>query len=374
MVDSGEVIDLSAIHGFKADKHSTGGVGDKVTPILGPLVAAAGVRFPKLSGRGLAHTGGTLDKLESISGFRIDLSVDEFIRQVNAIGVAITGQSGELVPADGVIYGLRDVTATVDSIPLIASSVMSKKIAAGADGIVLDVKCGRGAFMHTRDDAVRLARLMVAIGEAAGRRTAAVVTSMDEPLGQAVGNALEIAEAIAVLRHQDGGGELREVCLLLGAQILVMAGMAGSIEAATRVLEDILASGAALDKLRELIRWQGGDERVADQPELLPRAAEVLPLPSPSAGYVQRVDARQVGTVVMELGAGRKVKGASVDLAVGVVLRTSIGDRVAAGQSLAEIHTNHRIPNEEAQRLLLDAFELGPTPPPPRPHVLDVIG
>lgn len=270
MVHSGEVIDLTAIHGFKADKHSTGGVGDKVTPILGPLVASAGVYFPKLSGRGLGHTGGTLDKLESIPGLRVDLSIEQFIAQVNAIGLAVTGQTAELVPADGILYGLRDVTGTVDSVPLIASSVMSKKIAAGADGIVLDVKCGRGAFMQTQPEAVSLARLMVAIGEAAGKHTTALVTAMEEPLGNAVGNALEIAEAIETLRELDTGwpgqgpDELRDVCLLLGAYILEMASLCNSIEDGVAILAEKIASGAALDKLRAMIEWQGGDIRVVD--------------------------------------------------------------------------------------------------------------
>ncbi len=374
MVRSGQIIDLSVIQGFKADKHSTGGVGDKVTPVLGPLVASAGVFFPKLSGRGLAHTGGTLDKLESIPGFRVDLSVDQFIHQVNTIGVAINGQTGELVPADGILYTLRDLTATVDSIPLIASSVMSKKIAAGADGIVLDVKCGRGAFMQTQEQAAALARLMVAIGEAAGKRTAAFVTSMEEPLGYAVGNALEIAEAIAMLRGRDqAGDDLREVCLLLGAHILTMAGVAESVEAAQAMLTERITSGAALAKLREMIEWQGGDPRVADDPTLLPQADTVVPVPGPREGFVRRIDARQVGMAVMELGAGRKTKGEPVDHAVGVVLKVHVGDPVKSGQNLANIHTNRRIPDDEALAQVLDAFEIGPKPPPRTPHVLEIV-
>ena len=373
MVRSGEVIDLSAIPGFKADKHSTGGVGDKVTPILGPLVASAGVFFPKLSGRGLAHTGGTLDKLEAIPGFRVDLSIEEFIRQVNAIGLAISGQTGELVPADGILYGLRDVTATVESVPLIASSVMSKKIAAGADGIVLDVKCGRRAFMQTQEEASALARLMVAIGRAAGKRTTAFVTSMEEPLGYAVGNALEIAEAIGTLRGEDEGGDLREVCMLLGAHILTMAGVAGSVEEAQPVLAERIRSGAAANKLRAMLSWQDGDPRVVDEPGILPQAAEVVPAPSPREGFVRRIDARQVGMAAMELGAGRKTKGEPVDHAVGVVLEVQVGDAVRAGQSLARIHTNGRISNEEAVRGVLEAFEIGEERVVRGAHVLEVI-
>lgn len=376
MVHSGDVIDLRSIPGFKVDKHSTGGVGDKVTPILGPLVASAGVHFPKLSGRGLGHTGGTLDKLESIPGFRVDLSIDELIRQVQAIGLAVTGQTAELVPADGVLYDLRDVTATVDSVPLIASSVMSKKIAAGADGIVLDVKCGRGAFMQTQAEAEALARLMVVIGESAGKRTMAVVTSMEEPLGRAVGNALEIAESIEVLRgsgEERGLGTLREVCLFLGAHALILAGLADEVNVAIEVLEERIASGAALEKLQQMIAWQGGDASVTTDLTRLPRAREVIPIVSPRAGYVRRIDARQVGEVVAELGAGRKVKGEPVDLAVGVVLDAAVGVRVRGGQLLASIHTNGKIPNEEAQRLLLKAFDIGEEPPVPLPHVLNVV-
>lgn len=373
MVHSGDVIDLSPIPGFKADKHSTGGVGDKVTPILGPLVASAGVYFPKISGRGLGHTGGTLDKLESIPGFRVDLSIEELIRQVTAIGLAVTGQTGELVPADGILYGLRDVTGTVDSVPLIASSVMSKKIAAGADGVVLDVKAGHGAFMQDQESAEQLARLMVSIGEAAGTRMSAVVTAMDEPLGAAVGNALEIVEAIEVLRGEEGRSSthtLRDVTLALGAHILVMAGVSSSLEAATSLLAERLRNGAALHKFREMIEWQGGNPAVVDDPGLLPQAREVIPLQSPRNGWVRAIDALQVGIAVMELGAGRKTKGEAVDYAVGVVLEVEAGDPVNTGQPIAAIHTDGTIPNQQAEALVLAAFEIGPEPPAGRPHIL----
>lgn len=372
MVHSGAVIDLTAIHGFKADKHSTGGVGDKVTPVLGPLVASAGVYFPKLSGRGLGHTGGTLDKLESIPGLRVDLSIEEFISQVNAIGPAVTGQTAELVPADGILYGLRDVTGTVESVPLIASSVMSKKIAAGADGIVLDVKCGRGAFMQTQPEAVALARLMVAIGEAAGKRTTAIVTAMEEPLGNAVGNALEIAEAIETLRGR-GPDDLRDVCLLLGAHILAMAGLCDGIDDGTAILAEKISSGAALGKLREMIAWQGGDGRVVDTPSLLPQARSVITVPSPVDGYIRRIDALAIGHLAADLGAGRQVKGAPVDPAVGVVLAVHAGDRVAKGQSLASIHTNGRIPDDGAVRALLAAYAFTGEPVSVSPHVLEIV-
>ncbi|MBV9279387.1 MAG: thymidine phosphorylase, partial [Chloroflexi bacterium] len=330
--------------------------------------------FPKLSGRGLGRTGGTLDKLESIPGFRVDLSIEEFIRQVREIGLAISGQTGELVPADGVLYAMRDVTATVESIPLIASSVMSKKIAAGADGIVLDVKCGRGAFMQTREQALALARLMVAIGQSAGKRTVAFVTSMEEPLGDAVGNALEVAEAIATLRGERPEGDaLREVCMLLGGHILAMAGVADSVEVGKEDLAERISSGAALTKLREMVEWQGGDPRVVDDPGILPRARDVVPVPSPMGGYVRGIDARQVGDVVADLGAGRKVKGEPIDPAVGAVLRVQVGDHVEPGQNLADIHTNERIPNHQAIAQLLQAFEIGPEPPARAPHVLEIV-
>ncbi|MGH2447125.1 MAG: thymidine phosphorylase [Chloroflexota bacterium] len=372
MVRSGEVIDLSSIPGFKADKHSTGGVGDKVTLILGPLLAAAGISFAKLSGRSLGHTGGTLDKLESIPGFRVDLSIDQMMRQVRAIGLAVGGQTAELVPADGVLYALRDVTATVESIPLIASSVMSKKIAAGADCIVLDVKCGRGAFMTNPAEAGELARLMVSIGQAAGKRTAAVVTSMEAPLGKAVGNALEVAEAIGVLRGEIDG-ELRDVTVMLGAQGLLMAGVARSEEEGKQRLLTLIADGAALAKLREMIRWQGGEPGVIERLDLLPRASEIHQLTSPAGGFVASVDALAVGRLAADLGAGRRVKGEAVDPAVGVLLHAQIGDRVEAGQVLAEVHTNGAVPNQVALERLGEAFRLESEPVRPVPHVLEVV-
>jgi pyrimidine-nucleoside phosphorylase len=372
MVASGDVVDLGEINGFKADKHSTGGVGDKVTLVLGPLVAAAGVRFPKLSGRGLGHTGGTLDKLESIPGFRVDLTIKEFIEQVNRIGLAVTGQTRELVPADAVLYALRDVTATVDSVPLIASSVMSKKIAAGADGIVLDVKCGRGAFMRTQEDASALACLMVAIGEAAGRQTMALVTDMESPLGSAVGNALEVEEAITALRGE-GPEDLLQICLLLGAHILRMARIEMDISRGADLLRERIADGFALGKLRQMIEAQGGEPRVVDDPMLLPRARDVVEVPCPVTGYVQRIDALGIGMAAMELGAGRQVKDAPVDHAVGIVLEKHIGERVEPGQVLARIHTNERVPTHAVIRDVLGCFSFDAEPPLLRPHVREVI-
>jgi pyrimidine-nucleoside phosphorylase len=376
MVRSGETIDLSAIEGFKVDKHSTGGVGDKVSLILGPLLAATGVRFPKLSGRGLAHTGGTLDKLESIPGMRVDLSLREFIQQVQAIGLAITGQTADLVPADGILYALRDVTGTVDSIPLIASSVMSKKIAAGADGILLDVKCGRGAFMKTRAAALELAQQMVTIGRAAGKQTLAVITAMDQPLGHAVGNALEVAEAIEALWGQ-GPSDLLEEVLSLGAYALQMASLTVDVEHGKHILREKIKDGSALDRLRQMIAWQGGDARVVDDRSLLPRAPRVIAVHSQQAGYVQHVDALKVGTVALKLGAGRYLKGEPVDPAVGVMLHAKAGDSVEPGSVLAELHVpasgQERYPIEELAGELRMAYSLGIEPPPPMQPVLEVV-
>lgn len=379
MVRSGQTVDLRAIDGFKADKHSTGGVGDKVTLVLGPLVAAAGVKFPKLSGRGLAHTGGTLDKLESIPGMRVDLSMEEFIDQVRAIGLAVTGQTRELAPADGVLYALRDQTGTVDSIPLIASSVMCKKLAAGADGILLDVKCGRGAFMKTQDDARELARQMVAIGRAAGKQTRAVVTSMDTPLGLAVGNALEVREAIDTLRGSGPDDVLREV-LALSAEIIAMAGLAAGGGDAEGTLRELLEDGSALEKLREMIGAQGGNARVVDDPDLLPQAPVTVTVESTMAGHVQAVDALAIGGVAMDLGAGRRAKSDSISFSAGVVLRAKPSahlSQVEIGSPLAELH----IPADRVPAVPLDllrsrtaaAFTIGPDPPNAPPAVLATI-
>jgi pyrimidine-nucleoside phosphorylase len=366
MVHSGATVDLSSIEGFKVDKHSTGGVGDKVTLVLGPLVAAAGVKFPKLSGRGLAHTGGTLDKLESIPSMRVDLSLTEFVEQVAAIGLAVTGQTQELVPADGVIYELRNQTGTVDSAPLIASSVMSKKIAAGADGIILDVKCGKGAFMKTVRQAETLARQMVDIGQAAGKTTRALVTSMDQPLGLAVGNALEVAESIAVL-HGEGPEDLVDEVLALGAEILVMAGVSSNVEAGRSLLRARLHDGTAAEKLRQMITWQGGNATVVDDVDILPRAERVLPVLGDGEGYVQAVDAMAIGTVAMELGAGRRAKNDPVAPSAGVLLHVKPGpDRIDTGSVLADLHIppgwDQRVPIDRLTEEVRQAFTFGPEP------------
>ncbi len=372
MARSGDVIDLSAIRGKKVDKHSTGGVGDKVSLVLVPLVAACGAPVAKMSGRGLGHTGGTLDKLESIPGFQVERSSQEFIDQVNRVGCAVVGQSGNLVPADKKLYALRDVTATVDSIPLIASSIMSKKIAGGADAIVLDVKTGSGAFMKTLDDSFRLAEAMVAIGKQVGREVAAFVSDMDQPLGYAVGNALEVAEAIETLRGF-GPKDLEEVCLHLGAQMLRLAGIAPDAEAARKMLTRALRTGQGLNKLVEMVEAQGGDASYIRQPVKLPRAAQVIPLPSPVGGYVEHIEALEVGVAALLLGAGRERKDSVLDLGVGIILKKKVGDRVEAGESLAELHVNSERRLAEARERLLGAYRIGQTEPPTRPLIYGLV-
>ena len=340
MASSGDQFDLSAIAGIKVDKHSTGGVGDTTTLVLAPLVAAAGVPVAKMSGRGLGHTGGTIDKLESIPGFQVELERDAFIAQVNRVGVAVIGQSGNLTPADKKLYGLRDVTATVNSIPLIASSIMSKKIASGADRIVLDVKTGNGAFMKSLDKSIELAQAMVEIGTAVGRDTIAVISSMEEPLGLSVGNALEVRSAIETLSGH-GPADLVELCLELGANMVVLAGKATSVKEAKGYLKQCLMSGAALAKFREFIAAQGGNPDVVDNPSLLPSAKRIVPVTSPTTGYISAIEAEQIGVAAMRLGAGRATKESIVDLAVGIVLHAKTGHFVKAGDLIAELHVNH---------------------------------
>ncbi|MNJ26398.1 Pyrimidine-nucleoside phosphorylase [compost metagenome] len=339
MVHSGDTIDLSAIEGVKVDKHSTGGVGDTTTLVLAPLVAALDIPVVKMSGRGLGHTGGTIDKLEAISGFHVEIGKEEFVKLVNEHKIAIVGQSGNLTPADKKLYALRDVTATVDSIPLIASSIMSKKIAAGADAIVLDVKTGAGAFMKTVEDAGELAHAMVSIGNNVGRRTMAVISDMSQPLGAAIGNALEVREAIATLRGS-GPKDLEELCLALGRQMVFLAGKAASLEEAEEKLREAIRSGKALDKFKEFIANQGGDASIVDDPGKLPTAAYQIEVPAKSAGVVASIVADEIGTAAMLLGAGRATKNSEIDLAVGLMLNKKIGDKVAKGESLVTIHAN----------------------------------
>ena len=338
MAHSGEVIDLSSIAGIKVDKHSTGGVGDTTTLILAPLVASVGVPVAKMSGRGLGYTGGTLDKLESIPGFKIELTEEKFIQLVNESQVAVIGQSGNLAPADKKLYALRDVTATVNSIPLIASSIMSKKIAAGADAIVLDVTTGDGAFMKNLADARRLAKTMVRIGALANRQTMAVISDMSQPLGEAIGNSLEVVEAIETLQGK-GPADLLEMCYVLGSQMVVLAKKADTLAAARQLLEAALISGKALAKFKEMIRNQGGDETVVDHPTRLLTAPYQIPVRAKKAGIVTKLVANELGIAAMMLGAGRKTKEEAIDHAVGLKLHKKVGERVAIGETLLTIYS-----------------------------------
>ena len=351
MMHSGEVVDLSAIEGVKADKHSTGGVGDKTSLILCPMVVACGLRIAKMSGRGLGHTGGTLDKLESFPGYNISIGERRFIENVNRIGVSLIGQTADIVPADKKLYALRDVTGTVPSIPLIVSSIMSKKLASGADVIVLDVKCGSGAFMKTEEQARELARGLTRIGRLAGKKCAAVITDMDQPLGRAVGNALEVKEAISVLKGETKG-DLLELCLTLGSCMLTEAGAAPDIEAARGQLLGTIESGAALDKLAQLVEAQDGDPRAVYDTSLLPMAPVQLEAISEVSGFLSHMDCEKVGLISMHLGGGRATKESEIDLSVGLVLHKKVGDRVEQGESLGTIHASTREKAEEAARLL----------------------
>ncbi|WP_165006439.1 MULTISPECIES: pyrimidine-nucleoside phosphorylase [unclassified Enterococcus] len=339
IANSGDVIDLSSFDGIKVDKHSTGGVGDTTTLILAPLVASVGVTVAKMSGRGLGYTGGTLDKLEAIPGFQIELSDEEFVRIVNESKVAVIGQSGNLAPADKKLYALRDVTATVDSIPLIASSIMSKKIAAGADAIVLDVTTGDGAFMKNIEDARRLAKTMTSIGKLANRQTVAVISDMSEPLGEAIGNSLEVVEAIETLQGK-GPEDLVEMCYALGSQMVVLAGKAETVDQARGLLEEALTSGKALAKFKEMIQNQGGDASIVDHPERILTARYVVELPAKQSGIVSKIVANELGIAAMMLGAGRKTKEDDIDHAVGLKLHKKIGDSVQQGESLLTIYSN----------------------------------
>lgn len=357
MAHSGEMIDLSSIQGIKVDKHSTGGVGDTTTLILAPLVASVGVSVAKMSGRGLGYTGGTIDKLEAIPGFHVEIPDDDFIRLVNESHVAVIGQSGDLAPADKKLYALRDVTATVDSIPLIASSIMSKKIAAGADAIVLDVTTGEGAFMKSIEEAKRLAETMVRIGQLADRQTMAVISDMSQPLGEAIGNSLEVVEAIETLQG-NGPEDLVEMCYVLGSQMVVLAKKAATLEEARELLEEALVSGKALAKFREMIRNQGGDDTIVDEPHRLLTAKYEIELPAKETGVVQKMVANEIGIAAMRLGAGRATKEDSVDHAVGLKLHKKVGMPVTSGESLLTIYANQE-DIEEVKELLYKNIEIG---------------
>lgn len=372
MAKSGDQIDLSPIHGIKVDKHSTGGVGDKTTLVLAPMVAAAGVPVAKMSGRGLGHTGGTIDKLESIAGFQVELSREAFFKQVNEIGVSLIGQSGNITPADKKLYALRDVTATVDSIPLIASSVMSKKIAAGADAIVLDVKTGSGAFMKTLDDSILLAQAMVDIGTEVGRQTVAIISDMDQPLGHLIGNALEVEEAIYTLRGH-GPSDLHDLCMTLGSHMLVLGEQAGTIDEAKAKLEAHIQDGSAFERLKQLVQAQQGDADMIEHPERLPHAAKKIEVKAESSGYVAAIEAESIGIAAMLLGAGRETKESQIDLAVGIDLRKKVADPVQAGDVLAILHVNDESRASEASARIVKAYQLSSSAVEQKPLVYAIV-
>lgn len=355
MADSGDRLDLSAISGVKADKHSTGGVGDKTSLVLAPMVAALGVKMAKMSGRGLGHTGGTIDKLESFPGFQTSLSEQQFISNVNNVGMAITGQTGNLAPADKKLYALRDVTATVDNISLIASSIMSKKIAAGADAIVLDVKTGSGAFMKTEDDARELAKEMVRIGTGAKRKTAAVISQMDEPLGFAVGNALEVIEAVQTLKGK-GPKDLSELCIALGSHMLVLANAANNLDEAAKKLKNTITEGTAYEKFIEFVTVQGGKREDVENVERLISVDIIKEIPAPCSGYIEHIQSDEVGIAAMLLGGGRETKESKIDLSVGIVLKKKVGDYVKAGEPLAVMYANDPVRFDAAKKRLLSAY------------------
>lgn len=368
IVNSGDRLDLSDIAPFVVDKHSSGGVGDKTTLVVAPIVAACGLPVAKMSGRALGFTGGTLDKLESIPGFRADLTTEEFLAQVRQHGIVVAGQSKDLAPADGKLYALRDVTATVDSIPLIAASIMSKKIASGANGIVLDVKVGRGAFMETEERALELAKTMVRIGRSLGRRVTAVLSDMNQPLGLAVGNAVEVKEAIDTLNGR-GPADFLQHCLTVAGQMVLLAGRAKDDSEAQEVLLRQIRSGAGLAKLKEMVAAQGGNTAYVDEPERLPKAAIAQSFFAPQSGYIAAIDARTVGLTAALLGAGRQKKGDPVDYAVGIVFQHKVGDYVNVGEPLLTIHANSADKLREAQLRLRSAIRFSDAPPAPYPLI-----
>jgi len=370
MVHSGRILDLTGVVDIAVDKHSSGGVGDKTTLAVLPMVAACGLPVGKMSGRGLGFSGGTLDKMESIPGYRVDLNTDEFKKQLKEKGIVLTGQSLDLAPADGKLYGLRDVTGTVSSIPLIASSIMSKKIAGGAQAIVLDVKVGKGAFMETLGEAHQLADLMVKIGELAGRKTICLLSDMNQPLGHAVGNALEVKEAIDTLKG-GGPGDFREHCLHVSAHMLVVGKRARDLNEGRALAEKAILNGTAFEKFRVLVRAQGGDVSFVDNPDKLPKAKIVEVIKSPQTGYLAQVDARSVGEAAVALGAGRAKKSDNVDHAVGFIIHYKVGDKVEAGEPLFTIHANDTKKQAEAHENVLAAHVFSAAPVPPLPLFYD---
>jgi pyrimidine-nucleoside phosphorylase len=372
MIDSGKIIDLSSIPGIKVDKHSTGGVGDTTTLALAPMVAAAGVKVAKMSGRGLGHTGGTIDKLESIEGFKTELSLNKFIKIVKKVGVSIISSTSDLVPADKKLYALRDVTGTVDSIPLIVSSIMSKKLAAGADAIVLDITTGSGAFMREYKDALKLGKIMVDIGLEFKKEIIGVVSNMDEPLGFAIGNSLEVKEAIEILKDK-GPEDLRRLCLVLGSYMLKLGRVTKTYQEGKNKLEKILKSGVALNKFKEMIIAQGGNSGIIDNLELLPLAKHCTKIKANKSGYIQKIDSRLVGESAMLLGAGREEKESKIDLSVGIVLKKKVGNRININEDLADVHYNDSEKLKEAKKKLLSSFIIGNKKPVKLPLILATI-
>jgi len=362
MLRSGEVLDLSDFSASKVDKHSTGGVGDKTSLVLAPVAAAGGLVVPMISGRGLGHTGGTLDKLESIPGFNVNLPVADFRRVLHACGCCMIGQTAEIAPADRKLYALRDVTGTVESPYLICASIMSKKLAEGIDALVLDVKTGSGAFMKREEDAVFLAELMVETGQRMGKKMVALITDMDQPLGLCVGNSLEVAEVLEVLRGQ-GPNDLRELCLELAGWMFHLGGVASSVAQGKSTAAQLIKSGKALDKFRQMVELQGGDVRVIDDPSRLPQAKQTLDVAAPSSGYVAAIECEDVGTACVVLGGGREKKEDSVDPAVGMILHKKVGDRVTAGEPLCVIHYNSESRAQRAKSLLEKSYRIADAPP-----------
>ena len=370
MAGSGDRVDLSALPGVKVDKHSTGGVGDKTSLIIGPIAAACGVTIAKMSGRGLGHTGGTVDKLESIPGLRTDIPRQEFFDIVKRTGLSIIGQSGNLCPADKKLYALRDVTATVESLPLIASSIMSKKIAAGADAILLDVKVGSGAFMKTLEDSRALAREMVRIGSQVGRQTVALITDMDMPLGRKIGNALEVQEAVEVLSGK-GDHRLRSLCLELSANMVYLGRQAETMEEARAKAVEAVRSGGALEKLRRMVEAQGGDPSYITNPEKFTISPACVEIAAPQGGYITRLDAEGCGLAAVELGAGRETKESSIDFGAGIILLKNKGDRVEKGQPIARLYAQSKALCRRGEERFFQALEVGPQAPQTGPMILD---
>ncbi|MCQ2080049.1 MAG: pyrimidine-nucleoside phosphorylase [Lachnospiraceae bacterium] len=372
MAHSGDMLDLSRIDGIKVDKHSTGGVGDKTSLALTPIVASCGVKIAKMSGRGLGHTGGTIDKLESFSGFTTGISEEEFINNVNTIGISIMGQTASLAPADKKLYALRDVTATVDNMSLIASSIMSKKLASGADAIILDVKTGSGAFMKTKEDSFELATKMVNIGKGANKKMMAVISDMDQPLGNMIGNALEVKEAIDTLNGV-GPKDFTTLCYKLGSMMLMMGGVCESLEDGERLVDDAIKSGKALEKLCEFIKAQGGDPSMVKDPSLLPKAKIREEVLAPTKGYITKIVCDEVGICSLILGGGRETKESSIDLAVGIELVKKVGDYVNENDCIAYIYANDEEKKEIAKKRLLDAYSFDENKPLDRQVILGVV-